>query len=93
MRLVALYKRMPLPFQVLVVSGNWSQEKAEALCRKVMVSDADLALKACFNVTQAFNEILTPEHHYSSSNELEDCVTDILVRWLVWVSLSTNAFA
>jgi len=45
-----------------------------------METDADLALKSCFNVTQTFSEIISPEPHYSNNSyELETCITDILV--------------
>jgi len=61
-------------------AGNWTRREAEALCRKVMETDADLALKSCFNVTQTFSEIISPEPHYSNNSyELETCITDILV--------------
>ena len=63
-------------------AGNWTREEAEALCRKVMLTDADLALKSCFNVTQTFTEIHPLEPHYLSNNyELEICITDVLVSF------------
>ena len=64
------------------VAGNWTRQEAEDLCRKVMFTDADLALKTCFNITQTFSEIdsLVP-HHTGNNFELETCITDILVRF------------
>jgi len=64
----------------IVPAGNWTRQAAKALCRKVMVTDADPALKSCFNVTQTFSEIhpLTP-HYSSDPYELETCITDVMV--------------
>lgn len=66
------------------MAGNWTRQQAEALCRKVMLTDADLALKTCFNVTQTFSEINPLEPHSASNNnyELETCITDVLVSLL-----------
>lgn len=63
-----------------VVAGNWTRNAAETLCRKVMLIDADPALKLCFNVTQTFSEIHSLTPHYSSNTyELETCIADIMV--------------
>jgi len=67
------------------VAGNWSRLEAEELCRKVMLTEADSALKWCFNVTQTFNEIYPPKPHYlNGSFELETCITDVLVSSFMW---------
>ena len=65
------------------VASNWTTQEAEALCRKVMFTDADLALKTCFNISQTFSEIDPLVPHYAGNNnfELETCITDILVRF------------
>jgi len=66
--------------KVITVAGKWTRQDAEALCRKLMETDADLALKSCFNITQTFSEIRPLQPHYSSNYyELETCITDVLV--------------
>lgn len=63
-----------------MAAGNWTRKAAEELCTKLMITDANPALKSCFNLTRTFSEIQNLTHHYSSiSYELETCITDILV--------------